>query len=131
MIEIKKILLVDDSELIGQNIGLILTKNGYTIVTALDGEKAIHELEKDNSFDLIISDINMPTRDGISMCKELQRRDEFKNIPVFMLTTLYSSLDLKAEAKSLGIKAWIAKPVTGKQLMETIRAFEKKLNSAS
>jgi two-component system chemotaxis response regulator CheY len=89
----KKILAVDDSASMRQMVGFTLKKAGFEVVEAKDGSEAL-SIAKQQSFDAVISDVNMPVMDGITLIKELRTLPSYKFTPLLMLTT-ESGLDKK------------------------------------
>lgn len=114
-----KILAVDDSASMRQMVAFTLKGAGFDVVEACDGVDALDKA-KGNKVDLVLSDINMPNMDGISLIKELRQLPEYKFVPMLMLTT-ESSGDKKAEGKSAGATGWIVKPFNPDQLLSTIK----------
>ena len=113
-----KILAVDDSASMRQMVSFTLKGAGHEVVEAVDGVDAL-EKAKGNKFDLVISDVNMPNMDGLSLIKELRALADFKFTPMLMLTT-ESAGDKKQEGKSAGATGWIVKPFNPDQLLATI-----------
>lgn len=100
------ILVVDDSATFREEMKISLTAAGYTVIEAVDGEDGLKKATEGN-IDLIISDLNMPKMDGLTMCSHL--RAQGSDAIVFMLTT-QSNPEFKAQATRLAVKAWIVKP---------------------
>ncbi len=100
------ILIVDDSTTFREELKMDLVKAGYEVLEAVNGEDGL-KVATENTIDLIISDLNMPKMDGLTMCSHM--RQQGINTPVFMLTT-QATPELKAEATRLAVKAWIVKP---------------------
>ena len=100
------ILVVDDSATFREEMKACLTNEGYTVIEAVDGEDGLAKATQ-NKVDLIISDLNMPNMDGLTMCSHL--RAQGNAALVFMLTTQINP-SYKAEASRLAVKAWIVKP---------------------
>lgn len=73
-------------------------------------------LRDNDKFNLIISDVNMPEMDGITMVEHIAKDDSLKHIPIIMLTTEVSA-DLKSKAKDCGVKAWMVKPFTSDKIL--------------
>lgn len=113
-----KILAVDDSASMRQMVSFTLKSAGHDVQEAEDGVDALNKA-KAGSFDLVISDINMPNMDGISLIRELRGLPNFKFTPILMLTT-ESSSDKKSEGKAAGATGWIVKPFNPDQLLATI-----------
>jgi len=112
------ILAVDDSASMRQMVSFTLKGAGYEVVEASDGKDGL-EKAKAQQFDLVISDVNMPIMDGISLIKELRALTEYKFTPLLMLTT-ESGDDKKVQGKSAGATGWIVKPFNPDQLLATI-----------
>ncbi len=112
------ILAVDDSASMRQMVSFTLKGAGYDVVEAADGKDALDKA-KGQQFDLVISDVNMPIMDGITLIKELRALTEYKFIPLLMLTT-ESGDDKKIQGKSAGATGWIVKPFNPDQLLATI-----------
>jgi len=113
-----KILAVDDSASMRQMVAFTLKSAGYEVTDASDGAEAL-EIAKKQSFDVVITDVNMPNMDGISLCKELRKLPSFKFTPILMLTT-ESSTDKKQEGRGAGATGWIVKPFNPDQLLATV-----------
>lgn len=113
------ILTVDDSTSMRQMVSFTLKGAGYEVVEAVDGVEAL-EIAKTRSFDLVVTDVNMPNMDGISLIKELRNLPDFKFTPILMLTT-ESAAEKKQEGKAAGATGWIVKPFDPEQLISTIK----------
>lgn len=115
----KKIMTVDDSSSVRQMVGLTLKGAGYEVVEAVDGKDALTKL-KASPVDMVVTDLNMPNMDGITLIKELRALPNFKFIPIVMLTT-ESQAGRKQEGKTAGATGWIVKPFKPPQLLEVIK----------
>ncbi len=113
-----KILAVDDSASMRQMVSFTLKGKGHEVTEAVDGADALSKA-KSGSFDLVLSDVNMPNMDGISLVKELRKLPNFKFTPILMLTT-ESTGDKKQEGKAAGATGWIVKPFNPEQLLNSI-----------
>jgi len=113
------ILAVDDSASIRQMVSFTIKGAGYDVVEANDGVDALEKAKK-QKFDLVITDVNMPNMDGISLIRELRGLANYKFTPLLMLTT-ESGSDKKSEGKSAGATGWIVKPFNPDQLLATIK----------
>jgi len=113
-----KILAVDDSTSMRQMVSFTLKAKGHEVTEAVDGVDALGKA-KANGFDLVLSDVNMPNMDGISLVKELRKLPSFKFTPILMLTT-ESTGDKKQEGKAAGATGWIVKPFNPDQLLASI-----------
>jgi two-component system chemotaxis response regulator CheY len=114
-----KILVVDDSNSIRDMVSFTLKSSGYETVEAKDGQEGLNKA-KTMPFDLVISDVNMPIMDGITLCQELRKLPSFKFTPILMLTT-ESSGDMKQRGKAAGATGWLVKPFNPEKLIATIK----------
>jgi len=115
----KKILIVEDSFTTRELERSILEAQGYDIATAIDGLEAIDKISQAKP-DLIVADIQMPRMDGFEMCRTLKKNDEYKDIPVVMVTALEKEED-KRRGIEVGAEAYITKTsFDQKNLLETI-----------
>lgn len=113
------ILAVDDSASMRQMVGFTLKGAGYEVVEAVDGQDALR-IAKTRKVNLVITDVNMPNMDGISLVRELRTMDNYKFTPILLLTT-ESAGDKKADGKAAGATGWLVKPFNPEQLLATIR----------
>lgn len=113
------ILAVDDSASMRQMVSFTLQGAGYDVIEASDGQEA-YDKAKTQSVDLVLSDVNMPVMDGITLIKNLRALDTYKYTPILMLTT-ESAGDKKTEGKAAGATGWIVKPFNPDQLINTIK----------
>lgn len=113
------ILAVDDSASMRQMVAFALKSAGHQVTEAADGQAALN-LAKRQKFDLVLSDVNMPHMDGITLAKELRRLPDFKFTPILMLTT-EAGMNKKQEGKAAGATGWIVKPFNPDQLLATIK----------
>ncbi|AVG16008.1 response regulator [Chromobacterium vaccinii] len=104
----KTILIVDDSTTLRQVVRMTLAGAGYEVLEAGNGKEALDILDG-RKIHLIISDVNMPQMDGISLLKNIKQLPHYKFTPVIMLTT-ESAEEKKREGKEAGAKAWVVKP---------------------
>ncbi len=114
-----KVLVVDDSNSIRDMVSFTLKSAGYQSVEAKDGCDGLIKAQAE-AFDLVISDVNMPNMDGITLCTELRKLPNFKFTPVLMLTT-ESSTDMKMRGKAAGATGWLVKPFNPEKLLATIK----------
>lgn len=112
------ILAVDDSASMRQMVSFTLKGAGYNVVEAVDGVDALNKA-KAQTFDCIVTDVNMPNKDGIELIKELRALPNYKFTPMLMLTT-ESGMDKKQQGKDAGATGWIVKPFNPDQLLKTI-----------
>ncbi|MBH0000602.1 response regulator [Pseudoalteromonas sp. NSLLW24] len=115
----KRILAVDDSASMRQMVSFTLKTAGFDVTEAKDGSEAL-AIAKQQDFDAVISDVNMPLMDGITLIRELRTLPSYKFTPLLMLTT-ESGLEKKIEGKAAGATGWIVKPFNPDQLLAVIK----------
>lgn len=115
----KTILLVDDSKTILMSMESVLKKAGFLVITADGGPAALAKISA-NSPDLMITDLNMPGMDGITLIKEVKKLPSMRFKPVLMLTT-ESQQEKRLEAKKAGAIGWLVKPVQPTELVNVIK----------
>lgn len=113
----KKIMIVDDSKTIRQQVSFTLTKGGYQVVEAEDGQDGLEKLKANADVAMIISDVNMPNMNGLEMVEKLKANGN--TVPVIMLTT-EGAADLIQRAKAAGAKGWLVKPFQPDQLVAAV-----------
>jgi len=112
------ILVVDDSASLRQVVSIALKGAGYTVIEACDGKDGLSNLNG-QKINLIVSDVNMPNMDGISMLKEVKAMPAYKFTPVIMLTT-EAGEDMKKQGQAAGAKAWVVKPFKPEQMLAAV-----------
>jgi two-component system chemotaxis response regulator CheY len=115
----KKILIVDDSKTIRQQVSFALSKGGYEVVEAEDGQIGLDKLKTEADVAMVISDVNMPNMNGIEMVQAINKDASIKKVPIIMLTTEGSG-ELIAQAKEAGAKGWLVKPFKPDQLLAAV-----------
>jgi len=112
------VLIVDDAQSMRFVINATLLNLGHYVQEATDGLEALKSAKK-NTFDLVITDINMPNMDGFQLIEALRSLHPYKFIPILALTT-QSDTTSKQKAKQLGATGWIVKPFTPERLTELV-----------
>jgi two-component system, chemotaxis family, chemotaxis protein CheY len=115
-----KILIVDDSEMVRTQVKQAIEGEGFQAIEAVNGVDGLNKLQGNPDLKLIICDVNMPEMDGLTMCSKVREKDQFKEIPIFMLTT-ESSPDMKKQGKEAGVKAWMTKPFNPEKMVAAIK----------
>src|SRR5581483_1881578 len=113
-----RILSVDDSVAMRQMVGLTLTGAGHQVEQASDGCEAL-QMASRTKFDLVITDVNMPRMDGITLVRELRNLASYKYVPMLVLTT-EATAQRKQEGKAAGATGWLVKPFNPERLLATI-----------
>ncbi len=115
----KKILVVDDSKTMRDMVSFTLKGAAYDVLEAEDGKRAIEKLGA-AKVDCIITDLNMPVMDGLTMIRELRARPGNSGVPILFLTT-ESDAEIKAQAKAAGATGWLTKPFVPEQLVTIVK----------
>jgi len=115
-----KILVVDDSSTVRDEVAGFLKKNGLAVDTAVDGKDGLAKIKANPGLKLVISDVNMPNMDGLTMVEKVRGELGNKTVNVIMLTT-ESSPAMKDRGKAAGVKGWIVKPFKGDAVLETFK----------
>jgi len=114
----KTILIVDDSASIRQVARMTLTGKGYDVLDACDGLDALKKLDG-KKVHLIISDLNMPNMDGLTLLARVKNEPAYRFTPFVMLTS-ESGENFMQQGKAQGAKAWMVKPFKPEQLLTTV-----------
>lgn len=113
-----KILVIDDSKTIRRTAETLLSKEGCTVFTAVDGFDALSKIA-DHNPDLIFVDIMMPRLDGYQTCSLIKHNRNFKNTPVIMLSSKDGLFD-RARGRIVGSEQYLTKPFTRDELLGAI-----------
>lgn len=114
----KTILSADDSASMRQMVSFTLQRAGFAVVEAVDGQDALTKLAA-NSYDMLITDLNMPVMDGLELIRRTRALPQYKFKPILMLTT-ESQADKKQAGKAAGATGWIVKPFSQEQLVAVV-----------
>lgn len=104
----RRIFVIDDSKSIRELVAMILENEGYLVDKGVDGPDGLR-LFDGRKVDLVITDLNMPGMDSISLVREVRKIDNYKTAPIVLLTTELQT-SRKEEAKVAGANGWIVKP---------------------
>jgi twitching motility two-component system response regulator PilH len=119
---IQKILLVDDSKTELHHLSELLTKRGYTVRPAENGEDAMKRLGEEKP-DLILMDVVMPGQNGFQLTRSITRDPRFADVPVIMCTSKNQETD-KVWGMRQGARDYVVKPVDADELIGKIKAFD-------
>lgn len=108
------ILIVDDSASIRQTVKIALSGLGHAVTEAGNGAEGLQKAGG-AKFELVITDLNMPVMDGLTMIRQLRTKPDYSGIPIVFLTT-ESDAGIKSQAKEAGATGWITKPFDSAQL---------------
>ncbi len=116
----KKVLIVDDSATIRQQVRMALNAAGFDVVEAADGEDGLSMIRSDSAIVAVICDINMPKKSGLELLEELKAGGANSQVPIVMLTT-EGQPALVQRAKKAGAKGWIVKPFKANLLVAAMQ----------
>jgi len=114
----KTALVVDDSATMREMVSYALKQAGFESLTGGNGQEALDKLTG-QTLDLIITDLHMPVMDGLSFIRAVRAREEYKSVPILMLTT-ESQAEMKAQGKAAGVTGWLVKPFNPEMLLQVI-----------
>jgi two-component system chemotaxis response regulator CheY len=111
----KRVLAVDDSKTMRDMVSFTLRQAGFEVIEATDGENALSVLAG-AAVDLVITDLNMPRMDGVTLIRSLRAQARYKALPILMLTT-EADATKKAEGRDAGATGWLVKPFDPEKLV--------------
>jgi twitching motility two-component system response regulator PilG len=115
-----KVMVIDDSQTIRRTAETLLSREGYTVITAQDGYEALAKVA-DHGPDLIFIDIMMPRLDGYQACALIKGNPRFRKTPVIMLSSKDGLFD-RARGRIVGSDEYLTKPFTKDELLSAVRA---------
>ena len=115
----KSILIVDDSKIVLDISEFVVTSAGYRALTAVSGNEALEILGR-QKIDLIMIDINMPGMDGYTLISTVRSDNQFKKVPIIIITTEAEAKD-KKKGFDAGADAYIIKPIVPEELLAHIQ----------
>ena len=114
----KRILVVDDDEMVRIALEELLLSKGYMPKVAPGGQEALDALDKE-SFDLVVLDIIMPGMDGYEVCRKIRKREQLSKLPVIMLTALSGEKE-REKGQQAGADMFLPKPISPQKLLSLI-----------
>jgi two-component system chemotaxis response regulator CheY len=115
----KKVMTVDDSRTMRDMVSFTLRSAGYDVVEAADGQQAMSAIAT-TKVDLVITDLNMPVMDGLTLIRKLRAIPAHRTLPILMLTT-EADESKKAEGRAAGATGWIVKPFNPDKLVSVVQ----------
>lgn len=115
-----QILVVDDSATVRNEVSDFLKANGLSVETAVDGTDGLQKLKGDAGVKLVITDVNMPNMDGLTMAEKIRNELGNATVNIIMLTT-ENDPRMKQRGKDAGVKGWIVKPFKGDAVLGSIK----------
>jgi two-component system, chemotaxis family, chemotaxis protein CheY len=120
----KKILIVDDSKTVRDQVRGILEGAGYQVEEAADGQEGLEQVRLHADLAMAICDVQMPNLSGIAMIEKLKADGIIPSLPVIMLTT-EAQLTLIERAKQAGARGWIVKPFKAEHVVATVNKLAR------
>lgn len=117
-----KILLVDDDRVTLTMLEMVLSRHGYHVLSAKDGQQGFDLLNEEKP-DALISDMLIPKIHGLDLCKKIKQDPQLKTIKVILMTAVYKGASFHFEAKDCGADHFIEKPIDTKGLLEKLNAL--------
>ncbi|MEK8032443.1 response regulator [Ideonella sp. DXS29W] len=117
-----QVLVVDDSSTMREIVCSFLSQNGFDVAVANDGRDGLAQLNKDPGIRLIVSDVNMPNMDGLTMAEKIRTELGNKDVRIVMLTT-EDNTAIRARGREIGVTGWIVKPFRGEAVLGPFRKF--------
>lgn len=117
----RRVLIVDDSATVRQQVRIALSAAGFDVIEAVDGEDGVQKIRSDSGISAVICDVNMPKKSGLELIEEIKAGGPNSGVPIVMLTT-EGQPALVQRAKAAGAKGWIVKPFKANLL---VAAMEK------
>jgi DNA-binding response OmpR family regulator len=114
----KRILVVDDDEMVLMALDELLRPEGYEVHTVLSAAEALERLDQ-NGYDLLLLDIIMPEMDGFKLCKRIREKEDYKTTPIVFLTAKSREED-KVKGLEAGANLFLSKPISPEQLLGII-----------
>ena len=117
-----QILVVDDSEAVRNEVSKFLSDNGFTVATAVDWKDGLDKLKSDSEVKLVITDVNMPNMDGLTMSEKIRGDLQNTTVHILVLTT-ENDANMKQRGKAAKVKGWIVKPFNGASALGPIKTL--------
>ena len=115
----KRVLVAEDNLALAHVLQFNLERNGFDVTVAHDGSEA-WELSQRETFDVVVTDHEMPKMTGIELCERLRELPEYKSTPFVMVTARALELDIAALQQRLGLAAIMPKPYSPEELLNTV-----------
>jgi DNA-binding response OmpR family regulator len=114
----KRILIVDDDEMVLIALNELLKPEGYEVQTLSNGSEALKKLDQ-NGYDLLMLDIIMPEMDGFELCKKIREKENYRETPIVFLTAKSQEED-RVQGIEAGANLFLSKPISPEKLLGII-----------
>ncbi|WP_407647976.1 twitching motility response regulator PilG [Acinetobacter pollinis] len=118
-----KVMVIDDSKTIRRTAETLLQREGFEVITAVDGFEALSKITE-TSPDIIFIDIMMPRLDGYQTCALIKNSQQYKDTPIIMLSSKDGLFD-RAKGQIVGSDEYLTKPFSKDELVNAIRTYVK------
>jgi two-component system chemotaxis response regulator CheY len=115
----KTVMVVDDSRAVRESLKFFLKEEGYSVLEGQNGQEGLDVLSE-NDADLILTDVNMPVMDGLTMISEVRKTEKHKFTPILVLTT-ESQQSVMEKGRELGATGWIVKPFNNEKVSKVLK----------
>lgn len=115
MNEQRKVLVVDDDPVVGESFNRVLSRKGYAVITAANGDEALAKMQAER-YDLVFTDLRMPGMDGLEVAEQVKARQPW--IPVVIVTG-YGSKPSEDRARALGVSEFLNKPLSPEMIEDS------------
>jgi two-component system chemotaxis response regulator CheY len=116
----KKVLIVDDSPTVRQQVRAALTLAGFDVTEAVDGQEGVERIKQVSDFAAVVCDVNMPRLNGLELVEKVGKDPTRAGLPILMLTTEGQAATVQ-RAKAAGAKGWMLKPFKAELLVMTLK----------
>jgi two-component system chemotaxis response regulator CheY len=116
----KKVIVIDDSATVRQQVAIALSQAGFEVIEASDGDEGVEVIERTTDAAMVICDVNMPRMNGLDLLEAVKKDGKNANLPVLMLTT-EGQPQLIERAKKSGAKGWVVKPFKPELLVAAVK----------
>jgi len=116
----KKVLIVDDSPTVRQQVRAALTLAGFDVSEAVDGAEGVERILQSSDLAAVVCDVNMPRLNGIELVEKICKDPARAGLPILMLTTEAQAATVQ-RAKAAGAKGWMLKPFKAELLVMTLK----------
>jgi len=116
------VLVVDDSNTMREIVTNFLTQNGFQVAVATDGRDGLERLRGDPEIRLVLSDVNMPNMDGLTMAEKIRTELGNQDVRIVMLTTENNAV-MRSRGREIGVTGWIVKPFRGEAVLGPFKKF--------
>jgi len=121
--QIRRLMLVDDSVSVRRIVAKMMTRAGFEVVTAVDGQDALEQLRRDQNFYAVLSDLEMPRMNGYELIESLKAREETRSLPIIVMTTRAGEKH-RDLAFRLGASEYFSKPIEEARLLGFLARLE-------